>query len=554
MKAKNKSLVMLTSILLLLIVFSAGTIVAQTQGQENLLTNPGFEDGHYSQGGIAEITVPTGWRLHWLDDVTFPGAFNDLVAYRPESVVWNISGAPSHEVDLFWRDGIYTLKVFKSWAPMYSALSQDVSGLEVGRRYRLVAPIYVDIFEDFQGGKKVTPARRDSGQVRLGASPVGAPWRDATQIAYSGWWTGESITPFYQDYNIFVYDFTATQESMTVWIEFLSNYPHPNNGFFIDTVGLYTLDEVGPPPATRNPNLPTATPYPTPTPRPDGAIVHIVQSGDTFWTIAVQYAPALGIPPEEALPLIREINNDPQFINVGQELLIAPGGEPIPEETPVTEPETESEETTTEAVTEEVSTRDEDVAAGGVDLTGDSSETVVAVASTGGGSGEPELGAELSTGSVCVSAFNDINSDGVRDASNETLLADAALTLSRAGGNPIATYISDGLNEVHCFENLEPDTYQIEFFPPADYRPTTQSNGWVSVANGTSGPIPFGAQYDPVAVAAVNTQPSEPLSDDVAEAPTESEGLGIGVGTIVIGIAVLLVLLAGFGVVLLRRG
>jgi hypothetical protein len=37
---------------------------AQTQGQENLLSNPGFEAGHHHQGGFAEITVPDGWTLH----------------------------------------------------------------------------------------------------------------------------------------------------------------------------------------------------------------------------------------------------------------------------------------------------------------------------------------------------------------------------------------------------------------------------------------------------------------------------------------------------------
>ena len=43
----------------------------------------------------------------------------------------------------------------------------------------------------------------------------------------------------------FVHEFTATAPDMTVWIEVASNYPHPNNGFFIDTVGLYALDEQG---------------------------------------------------------------------------------------------------------------------------------------------------------------------------------------------------------------------------------------------------------------------------------------------------------------------
>ena len=209
------------------------------------MQNPGFEEGHYHQDNITEITAPNGWRMHWSNrESNIFGGYAET--HRPETVAWNIADAPLAEKDLFWRDGSYTVKIFKGWAPVWAAMSQDVSGLEVGRKYRLVAPVYVDIVADYAGGAKVPPYDGSQGRVRLGAGPVGAAWRDEANINYSGWWTGETISPFYFTYNTYIHEFTATAPDMTVWIEMAGNYPHPNNGFFIDTVGLYALDEVNP--------------------------------------------------------------------------------------------------------------------------------------------------------------------------------------------------------------------------------------------------------------------------------------------------------------------
>jgi hypothetical protein len=153
----------------------------------------------------------------------------------------------------------------------------------VGRRYRLVAPVFADVVKEYEAGKKQAPDNPDDAQVRLGASPTGTAWR-GEGINYSGWWSGNSTPTFYFNYNTYVHDFTATSENMTVWVEMRSNYPHANNGFFTDGIGLYALDEVdnsvapaGPAApvtaATRDPNLPTPTPLPTAAPRADGSVV-----------------------------------------------------------------------------------------------------------------------------------------------------------------------------------------------------------------------------------------------------------------------------------------
>ncbi|MCP4423316.1 MAG: LysM peptidoglycan-binding domain-containing protein [Chloroflexi bacterium] len=508
---------------------------AQTQGTENLLVNPGFENGHHYQDQIAEIVVPDGWRLHWVDSVTFPGAWDNLPAARPESTVWNSQGGVPVGEEGLWRDGIYTLKIFKAWTPMYAALSQDVTGLEVGRRYRLVAPIFADVVMEYSGGSKIPPDRPDSGQVRLGASPTGSAWRDEGAIAYSGWWTGATVSPFYQSYATFVYDFTATQENMTVWIEFRSTYPYPNNGFFMDTMGLYTLDEVdasvtnspagGGAPA---PSGPPPTPMPTPTPRADGAVVHVVQSNDTLWTIAIRYAETMGMTPEDALPAIRDLNNNPAFINVGQELVIVPPGAAAPAEEPTPEPA----ETTEEAEAEEPTPEP-------------TPELMEETAVT-----EPETG-----NSICVAAFNDADSNGQRGV-GEGLAADAAISLFLAGSS-VATYVTDGINEPYCFQGLDADSYQVQIFPPAGYMMTTTGSWAVAVSNNMAINVEFGTQYNPEADAvamtdtAVEDAPAETTGDETASVD-EPDG-GSNVGLYVLGGAVVLVLLAGVGVVLLRK-
>lgn len=568
MKFWLKTMLLALTMLLVTAVL-APNAVTTAQGQ-NLLKNPGFEEGHHYQNDIAELVVPDNWLLHWLEKTSFDGADN-RPAFRPNTVVWNSGDAPTNEKSLFWKDGIYTFKAYTTFAPLYAALSQDVSGLEVGRRYRLTAPIYVDVFADYQNSQKIAPGELDHAQMRLGASPVGAPWLDASQISYSGWVDGNNTSPFYQAYTTLNFDFTASKTDMTVWIEFRARYPHPNNGFFMDGFSLVALDTTGVPPTvnpnaptanpnapTADPNAPTSTPLPTATPRADGAVVHIVQSGDTFWNIAIQYASTLGTTPEQALTLIKELNGNPAFINVGQELVIVP-------------PSTQAQPTAvaTQAALATDSAPDETTSAetpAATSAATESAETTPA-ATEAAATAQPTAVPTISTGSVCVSSFDDKNGDGTRDPNTEGLLSDAALKLLR-NNNTVATYISDGLQDTYCFEDLEPDTYQLSFSPPNNYRATTQDNGWLSVTSGAKLPVAFGAKFDAtaVSVAPQATSATDDTADNTASVQATPAATAIAVdvasdageasnniGLIVGGAGILLLIIAGVGVLLLRR-
>jgi len=531
-------------ILMFITLFTGGMVAiknvkAQDQGP-NILVNSGFEEGHYSQDGLSEITVPNGWRMHWLDGQPFPLIHEGEVARRPETVVWNANGGIPAGEEILWRDGIYTFKVFKGWAPMYAALSQDVSGLEVGRRYRIIAPIFTDIY-DWEG-KKVAPWDANHGRIRLGASPVGATWLDEASINYSPFFPGA-----YGQYQSYIYDFTATQSDMTIWVEMVASYPHVNNGFFTDIITMHALDATGSVPAggaaPQQPAGPTYTPMPTPTPRADGAVVHIVGAADSFWSLAIQYADTLGMSPADALTHIQDLNGNPQFIFTGQELMIvAPNSEPTPEATPDQAPTVEGEsETATEAeATPEAAATATPIA--------------VAIASD----------AEETGATVCIAAYNDMDQDGVK-GETEPLLANVIFTISKSDGI-VATYVSDGVNEPYCFEQLAADTYQVQFDPPANYIATSPTNWAVSLSDGVFISADFGAREAEAAEVAmarandgsnaaadVSAEATATVTADEAPDSAEAGGFMDNMGSIAIGIAVVLALLAGAGVVLLRR-
>jgi len=198
------------------------------------LQNASFEEGWCD---VAIGQEPNQWDWHWVDGETLPGS--DDPARAPETRVLPREQLPPYERDLFILDGTYCVKVFKSYAPIYAALSQDLSGLKVGRRYRLSAPVYLDVF-NWEGGK-AAPDDPSAARVRLGAGPTGATWRDEEAISYGPWWDGDSVADFYLAYNDYDLEFTATDAEMTVYVEVFAKWGLENNGFFMDDFKLFLL-------------------------------------------------------------------------------------------------------------------------------------------------------------------------------------------------------------------------------------------------------------------------------------------------------------------------
>ncbi len=194
-------------------------------------------------------------------------------------------------------------------------------------------------------------------------------------------------------------------------------------------------------PALAAPNL-QLTPFPTPTPGPDGRILYVVQPNDTLLRIAL----IAGISVDE----LRGLNNlTGDNIVVGQELLLGLGGPsqvsptPGPSPTPTFEPPTPT----------------------------------------------PKTGA----GTLCVLLYHDKNGDSIRQE-EEPSIPGSAISISGSSGKVSLTETTRAGLEPQCFENLPQDRYTVSVAVPDGYNPTTRSSFILDLAAGDQTYLDFGAQ------------------------------------------------------------
>jgi len=214
----------------------------------NLLKNPNFDEGHEHQDNIPEIVVPKHWYLYWIDKEVFPGG--GAVAYRPESVVWNIQNAPPHERPIFFLSGDYCWKVFKASAPVYYAATQVVSGLTPGAQYRFNAQVYPDIVTGHADGKKVRPGDMWAAEARAGWSAPDTPWPRAEDgdVAWSKWFNMHNQNFVFGEYNDVWVEFEAPAGGeVRVWVECKAKWGFENN-WFMDAFSLEQIGEAPQPP------------------------------------------------------------------------------------------------------------------------------------------------------------------------------------------------------------------------------------------------------------------------------------------------------------------
>jgi len=234
----------------------------------NLLKNPNFDEGHEHQDNIPEITTPNHWYLYWIDKEVFPGGGG--VAYRPESVVWNIQNAPPHERPIFFLSGNYCWKIFKANAPLYYAATQRISGLTPGATYRFNAQVYPDIVASYSGGKKVRPGDIWSAEARAGWSAPDTPWPRAQDgdVAWNTWFNMHSQNFAFGKYNDVWVEFEAPASGeVRVWVECKAKWGFENN-WFMDAFSLNQVSEATQPPTppVTPPTPPVVPPTPPPTP------------------------------------------------------------------------------------------------------------------------------------------------------------------------------------------------------------------------------------------------------------------------------------------------
>lgn len=198
-------------------------------------------------------------------------------------------------------------------------------------------------------------------------------------------------------------------------------------------------------------NRPLAQPtaFLTPTPRPDGRIVYIVQQDDTLWRIAA----IAGLTLEELMALNGIQPGD--FLTEGTELFLgsaSPGG----------------------------------VDAGGQDPQAEPTEVLLTPT--------PVVG----TGDICVLLFEDANGNGRLDE-GEPALQGGQVSVVALTGDLVGEYTTEALDlelapDGYCFEELSNGDYNVSAAVPPNHNATTGLNVPVTLNPGEIKYLQFGAQ------------------------------------------------------------
>ena len=178
----------------------------------------------------------------------------------------------------------------------------------------------------------------------------------------------------------------------------------------------------------------------TPTPQADGRIIYIVKENDTCISIAL----LMGISEQELRDFNNLVEDDCQFIFVGQELVVGEKEEatPVP---------------TSEATAEPTAT--------------------------------PFRG----NGSVCIFLFNDENGNALAEET-ELPLAGGAVSVTNRLNTVNLTGTTDDSGGAVCFSEIPEGDYNISVAIPEGYNPTTVMNYAIAIGAGEVSTIDFGAQ------------------------------------------------------------
>jgi len=193
------------------------------------------------------------------------------------------------------------------------------------------------------------------------------------------------------------------------------------------------------------------TPVPTAGPRskqrPDGSVLHVVQSGDTLFIIAIEY----GVTVDQIMQLNHLQPGD--YLRVGQELMVV-GPPQLPTATASPQPE--------QIPTIAVALQPTKVA-----------------------------GTPVPAG-LCIQAFNDHNDNGLYDG-NEELVANVKFTVL-SGESQVAAYTTNGVAEPRCFTDLVPGAYAVRVELPPSYVSTTDEQIGLALAAGQTARVAFGVR------------------------------------------------------------
>lgn len=185
------------------------------------------------------------------------------------------------------------------------------------------------------------------------------------------------------------------------------------------------------------------TPFPTPTPGPDGRIVYVIQENDSWWRIAAIYNIDL-----DQLLDVNAATRDTVLVP-GNEILLGFGGpsEVTPTSGPIPTPAPRL----------------------------------------------PTPSPQPGSGSLCVLVYNDQNGDAIRQE-DEVSIPGAAISLTDRSGQISITENTAGGLDPTCFTDLPEGEYNVSVAVPDGYNPTTLLNYALVIDPGAETYLDFGAQ------------------------------------------------------------
>lgn len=498
---------------------------AQAQG-ENLLVNPGFE-GPFSQfipqtaeqkaacpaGVCTTANLAAGWNPWWVNQAAGdPDWKNRMPEYKPAEMPYadRIHGGGRAQ-QYFTFGGTHVAGVWQqATVPTNARVRFSVWGMAWSTG------------ASWDGPNSDVPysAEPTVMNIRIGVDPTGGTNPFSPNIVWS------SVVDTYDSYYQHSIEAQAQGATVTVFTYSAPVEQRKHNDVYWDDASL-TVIGAGQVVAQVGNSQPSSVPAPQPvfvlpptaTPDAEGVIYSTVGPGDSLWSVAAK----TGISLDQILEY-NKLTRD-SFVIVGQSLIT---GYSTPGAPAATLESTQSAETAVVA---------------------DATPAPTAIPAA------PTPTPPPATGDICLTAYTDVNQNGLHDG-GEPLVPAVAFTISN-GQAVVSNYITDGQSEPYCIRGLEPGNYQVTRSRMSREVLTSAGDWAVMLTAGGALDLAFGSYIDdsvptPAAVAAGSPDALAAQSANPAGAAMDGEGSSSTL-LIAVVVAAVLLLIAVIVIILSRR-